>query len=416
MNNCKEYDCDIAIIGAGPAGSIAALKLSQAGHRVILIEKDDVFKDKPCGGGITFRILNRFPYLKAAINSVILNRVSEVCLYSPSFHMIKSKSDSPFYLMVRRSEFDKVLIDQCINAGTTVLESSRVTQVKPTPDMVELNTHDGIRIMAKCVIGADGVNSVTTRSVGLDRKEKNNFAVCLLKETADEPAEVMAQDCMHVFYGYKTVIGYGWVFPKKECINVGFGVAANNKVNLQELWHDFVKELRNRGIVSHSFTSQGFRGGVVPIGGPLPKTYSSRVILCGDSAGFVNSYTAEGIYYSMVSGEIAAKVISQALNENDLSDIRLGEYQREWKKEIGTELQKSLLISEAVLKKPERIEKVIEIGNRDSKTRQVLANYSVGNIDYPHLKNFVLRRLFPIYIKWKTETAWQKIKGVLKNM
>lgn len=409
------YICDVAIIGAGPAGSTAALNLARAGHHVILLEQKNIQKDKPCGGGITFRILNRFPYLREGIDSVTLNRVSEVCFYSPSFHAIESQSGEPYYLMVKRNEFDSMLVDRCIESGVTVLESSRVTHVDRTQSIVEVMTRNGSRVVARSVLGADGVNSITARSVGLDeRGGRTGRAVCLLRETSDEPEEIMAQKCMHVFYGYKQVMGYGWVFPKKHCINVGFGVAANSKIRLQELWHDFVNELKKRRIVSRSFSSQGFKGGIVPIGRPFAKTYSDRVLLCGDAAGFVNSYTAEGIYYSMVSGEIAAKVLSNALNEDDLSASRLREYQREWSKEIGSELEKSFLISEALLKKPARIEKVIEIANRDFKIKQILADYTVGKIDYPRLKSFVLKRMFPFYLTWKTKAVLEKVIGSLK--
>jgi geranylgeranyl reductase family protein len=414
IKNNKIYD--VAIVGAGPAGSLAGMNLAQAGYDILIFEKEIFPRDKPCGGGISTRVLTRFPYLKNEIESVVLNSVYEVSLYSPKFNIVNSNSPEPFYLMVRRKDFDSVLFNKCIKSGATVYYSSKVNKIAITKEYVELITQNGLTFRAKAIIGADGINSIVARHTGLNLNwPKDKIAICLVKETDEEPEEVLNQKRMYVFYGYKGIPGYGWVFPKKQCINLGIGVLANNKNGITNLYREFIQELKKQKIISVSFNPEGFKGWTLPIGGPLSKTYSKRVVLCGDAAGFVNSYTAEGIFYSMISGEIAAKVLTKALKEDDLTEGRLAEYQKIWKQEIGGELEKSSLISQLLLKYPTRIERVIKIANRDSETRRILSQYSVGKVDYHTLRVFLLKQLLPLYLGWKLRKFFMKIKSYLKQ-
>lgn len=402
MTDNTENTYDVIVIGAGPAGSLAALNLAGAGYRVAIVEKNGISRNKVCGGGITSRILKRFPYLKKDIDAITLNEISEIRFYSPTLKTIRSISDNPFYLMVERTRFDSMLIGKCRKSGVTLIPSSKVTQVIIGKKSVEVATQDGSRMTAKAVIGADGTNGITARLTKLNpRWPRNGIGICIVKETAGEPPELMDRKGIHVFYGYDRKAGYGWVFPKKECINVGVGIIAGKRINMRGLWKNFVQELKTREIVSRSFDDNGFKSGILPMGGPLSKTYSDRLLLCGDAGGFVNSYTAEGIYYSMVSGETAAFALIGALKDNDLSEKRLGEYQRLWKNEIGTELEKAGRIGRVVLEKIDLVDRIVAIANHDDRTKRALTDYSIGNIGYRDVKKAVLKQALPLYLELK---------------
>jgi len=393
---------DVIVVGGGPAGSIAAINLSCAGYQVAIIEKNRLFGNKACGGGITSRILKRFPYLRSDIDAVTLNTISEIYFYSPTLKVVRNKSDIPFYLMVERVGFGSMLMEKCRNSGVTVIPSSKVTRVIIGKKAAEILTRDGLRITARAVIGADGTNSITARSTGLNTGwPKKSLGVCVVKEIPEEPDGLMDRKAIHVFYGYDRKTGYGWVFPKKKCINVGIGVVDGSSIKIRELWKSFVGELKTQGIISPSFSDDNFKGGVLPMGGPLSKTYSNRVLLCGDAGGFVNSYTAEGIYYSMVTGELAATTLIKALEENDLSEKRLEEYQQMWKNEIGAELEKACRISRVVLGEIDLVDKIVTIANHDDRTKQALTDYSVGNISYQDVRKVVLKRALPLYLECK---------------
>jgi flavin-dependent dehydrogenase len=87
-----------------------------------------------------------------------------------------------------------------------------------------------------------------------------------------------------------------------------------------------------------NFKIENLKGGTLPVF-PLEKTYTDRVMICGDAAGFVNSITGEGIYYAMASGEIAADVATMALHASNTSEQYLSQYQRFWMKEFGKDLK-----------------------------------------------------------------------------
>ena len=103
----KTYD--VIVAGAGPAGATAAKVLGEAGASVLLIDKSAFPRDKPCGGGISVRALERFPYLRSALDKIPTSWVSKVHFESPSGFIVDYRSAEPLYLMIRRCEFDNLL-------------------------------------------------------------------------------------------------------------------------------------------------------------------------------------------------------------------------------------------------------------------------------------------------------------------
>src|ERR1700694_1074303 len=100
---------DVIVVGGGPAGATAAKVLGDAGVSTLLLDKSAFPRDKPCGGGISARVLNRFPYLGNALANIPVNWVTKVYFESPAGFAVDYQSDHPIYLMIRRSEFDNLL-------------------------------------------------------------------------------------------------------------------------------------------------------------------------------------------------------------------------------------------------------------------------------------------------------------------
>src|SRR5437763_9761799 len=96
----------VLVVGAGPAGSVAALTLARAGVPVTLLDRAAFPRNKPCGGGITMRALARFPWLENALGSIDTNFVSRMYLEGPDGHSVTIDADRPAVLMIRRVEFD----------------------------------------------------------------------------------------------------------------------------------------------------------------------------------------------------------------------------------------------------------------------------------------------------------------------
>src|SRR5207245_9964939 len=108
--------------------------------------------------------------------------------------------------------------------------------------------------------------------------------------------------------------GYAYIFPKRDHVNIGIGYVLSYyrhaiEASPYELQRGFVDELRARGVVAGESMRRNFTPFLIPVGGPLRRPGRGRVLLAGDAGGFVNAFTAEGIYYAMVSGDLAARSV-----------------------------------------------------------------------------------------------------------
>jgi flavin-dependent dehydrogenase len=104
----------------------------------------------------------------------------------------------------------------------------------------------------------------------------------------------------------------------------------------------------------------------------------------------VNGFTAEGIYYAMVSGELAGKAAAEACRANEFSAKFLNRYDKACEKEIGEELMKSVEIQHMVLGNPARVDRIVKLAAKDERVRELLTDYSVGRITYRQFKRGML--------------------------
>ena len=159
----------VAVVGAGPAGSTAALKLGEAGLRVLLIDKARSFpREKPCGGGITARALTRLPHVREILDDISVNKLSKMYLESPDGTGMEyaDPNGDPILYLVRRIEFDAALFRRA-SAAAEVALGATVTAMVTDSEAVHLTTADGRNFHARVVIGADSANSVIARLSGL---------------------------------------------------------------------------------------------------------------------------------------------------------------------------------------------------------------------------------------------------------
>ncbi len=137
------------------------------------------------------------------------------------------------------------------------------------------------------------------------------------------------------------------------------------------------------------------KGGVLPIY-PLEKTYSNRVILCGDSAGFINPLTGEGINYAIYSGKIASDVIINGFNKEDLTERFLVKYEKQWKKSFGKDL--SFYMNTAKHWNVDN-EKIFEIISNDENLSKMLLDVLTGNKKISEQKGKIIRRYLKLKMK-----------------
>lgn len=395
---------DIAIVGAGPAGSTAAKFICDKGYKVALIDKSKFPRDKPCGGGLTAHVLKRF---KNIISDDMIDSYSYGgTTFSHSLkYQIKFTNNEPVTTMTLRKNFDYGLVKIAIRAGAKLIEDEKVIDIKIDKDKTTIVTDKGTTIDSDIIIGADGVWSLVAKKIGL-RKKNNPIGLCVFEEY-ELDKEMLDKYFGELRLGYihskfDNLNGYGWVFPKNKHINIGIGELDynpqqnKNKTNLKNVYYNYISTLKKQKLIPEKIKINNIKGGAFPII-PLNKTYSKRVILVGDAAGFVNPVSGEGIYYAMASGQLAAETIQNALESKDASEKFLSKYQKNWKKDFGKELR--LMYWFAKRQSRTKSEKNFRLLKDDEKLNQLLSKVMAGHLSFNEYKWKIARRYLYCLIK-----------------
>jgi len=321
-----KFDCDVLVVGAGPAGSVAAYRLAEAGCRVILIDAGTFPREKACGGGVQQRALGHLPIDARGVFK------SSLCGTNFSFALrdrFSKTSQSPLVYGVLRTEFDEFLMRGAADRGVEVRERTRLERAELGSDFALAHTSSG-DIRARYIVGADGANSV----VGSLLNERDDFfwQVALYCEIALPRARqhTMPQETMRVDLGTLPA-GYAWLFPKGETVNVGVGGPLAMAKSLRAYFRAF---LRAECLMDGSGPEARISGHMLPTMTERTEVAAGCVLLVGDAAGLVEPLTGEGISHACQSGELAAHTIVSHFGKPDLAMA----YTRLVRDGMGTEL------------------------------------------------------------------------------
>jgi geranylgeranyl reductase family protein len=413
----------VLVVGAGPAGATAARTLARAGVTVRLLDRSKFPRNKPCGGGVSLRVLKRFPYLAAELSRIATHTVSRLYLEGPGGESTVIESDGPAALMIRRVEFDALLVDLAREAGAELIGDVDIVRVSTIASGVVLESRDGRTFEAPVVIAADGVHSVIARRLGLNSGwPASRVALDMMEETPREQLRDIDPSTLWVSYGHPPSLagdrqqasrqaheGYAYVFPKRDHVNVGIGYVLDHYRNAidespYELQRGFVDHLRRRGVMEGESVRRNFTPFIIPVGGPLRRPGKGRVLLAGDAGGFVNGFTAEGIYYAMVSGDLAARTITSTPARARAKLAR--RYQRAVQREIGAELRDSVLIQRYLFADRRRIADVINGASQEPELTRLILDFAVGRLSYSALRWRVLARV----PRLAAHLAWGRLK------
>ncbi|TFG11304.1 NAD(P)/FAD-dependent oxidoreductase [Candidatus Thorarchaeota archaeon] len=366
---------DVAIVGAGPAGSTCARYLARAGHDVILIDKEEFPRDKPCGGGFSSDIIDEFSYLKDKTDEFLDGICKVGILHSPNRRIsLHSRVEMAVAL---RTKFDAALFDAAVEAGVNTRQKSFVKGVQIKKDKVTIHLSSGDQIDCKAIVGADGVNSIVARKTGLNKMwSTKDVTPCRVSEIPVEQKEIdemySKERRYHFFANFNNLPGYGWIFPKLKTVNVGIGVMGPKATGLPMLFQRFIGFLEYKGLLPLNSDISAAKGAIVPTGGTIDRTSCERCILMGDAAGMVNPLTGGGIGYAMQAGRIGAKVLSKHLQEDNLSKDALKIYDELWRAEFGHEIGPLKLVQR--LFTSSFTSALFEIGSRDDELQKMVAS------------------------------------------
>src|SRR5438874_9510531 len=227
-------DRAVTVVGAGPAGATAARRLAMAGHPVRLLDRRPFPRQKPCGGCISLRVLSRFPYLESELMHIATHTVRRLHLEGPEGRSTVIESDKPTVLMIRRVEFDDLLVSLAVKAGAELVTGVDIVQARETPQGTELTARDGREFEAPAVIAADGVHSIVARRLGLNPGwPPSSVALDMMEETPRSALRDIDPSTLWVSYGHQpaghqppggaAAEGYAYIFPKRDHVNVGIG-------------------------------------------------------------------------------------------------------------------------------------------------------------------------------------------------
>ena len=299
---------DVAIVGTGPAGAMAAIELADSGLNIIILEKEELPRHKPCGGLISANILELIDLKEEYF---IANKVQSIH-YQHNYkdEYIRKLSGKGEVLLVNRNEFDYALLGKAILSGgdfIRVLNKTTVSGVKQLSDKVIISLDNSKKIEVKYLIAADGAFSKIAKSVGL--MNNRNFALALDAEiiTSDKFYEEH-RDTMIMNY-FCLPYGYGWIFPKEnKKFSCGVGTWGKN-INLKKELDKFISQ----SFPENSIEKMEIYGHPVPLFQGTEQIAKDRVFLTGDAASLVDPVSGEGIRFALLSGKIAAGLIRDEL-------------------------------------------------------------------------------------------------------
>jgi geranylgeranyl reductase family protein len=326
------YVYDVLVVGGGPAGLYAADRLARAGRSVALFEEHpQIGLPVHCTGLLASEAFARFALPREAV--LVEHRATR--FRSSSRDELSYSVTPPETVVVDRSRFDQGLAAQALAAGARLFAGARVVRIQrhrggvairlagtgPTPQVVR----------GKLLILATGATYYLHKELDLDLPGR-------FVQTAQVEADFVEATEVEVYFGNSIAPGsFAWIVPftRHDRCRARIGLMSDKDAE-----RHLLRFLQSPSVAPRlqGDEPERFRRRPIPLA-PLARTFSERVLVVGDAAGLTKPTTGGGIYYSLLSAELAATVAHQALEARDFSARFLSQYQQAWQGRLGGELR-----------------------------------------------------------------------------
>jgi len=385
-NRTQGADCDVVVVGGGPAGLIAARELATAGFGVVVLEEHEVIgAPVHCTGVLGLDAFDELGLSRRAI----VGAADAARFVSPNGATVVIDAERVRAAVVDRAIFDRDLAASAIDAGATIQTGVRVVGVTRGPQSVTISTADragvepagvepgvepagvepgveragvepgveragvepgveragvepgveragvepGVEIVARAAVLACGASYRFNRALGLG-------VPSVIVHSAQLEVPFPPLDQVQVHFG-RTIApgGFAWVVPFEREGTTFARVGLLCERDAGARFRTFATSIRAAHSLSDVWPTPRLR--VLPLG-PVARTWTDRILAVGDAAGLVKPTTGGGIYYGLLTGHLAAGVLAEALGEDRLGARRLKEYERRWRARLGPEIRAGL--------------------------------------------------------------------------
>jgi len=361
---------DIAVVGAGPAGLIAARDAAEEGAAVTVFEEhEEIGVPCHCAGLLSLKGLTEINV--PSDESFVQNKVKGAHFFSPSKLSFTVEKDEPVACVVNRVNFDRFLAKQATQAGANLKLNSKVKNIKRLNGKIFLTCNFGT-VKADIIVDAEGVASHLIKGIGLQPLPTRRLLPALQYDLKGVNLDV---DYVEIHVGREVAPHFfAWVIPLDEnSARVGLACEGDSP---HEKLERFIEKRFKGDNLTHIYT----RSGLVITCGPVPRSFDDNFIAVGDVAGQVKPTTGGGVIWGGVCAMIAGRVAAEAVEARDPAQSFLRNYEILWRKRLDKEVKLTLLARKIADRLSDKtVDKIFEAIARSNLQEEVSLE---GDIDF----------------------------------
>jgi len=341
----KDLEADVVVVGAGPAGSIAAWKLAENDLDVIVLEKkQEIGTPKRCAEGIN--ILGLTGVGVELDDRWAVNEINGAHLYAPSGKKLPIDNLKTTGYVLERKIFEKDLAKKAIQAGARYMMKTQAKDVLKKDEKVvgvkAEQMREQFKIKTGLTIACDGVDSMIAKKAGLDSINKmSDYHSGYQYEMAGVNTK---ENVLSLYFGNQVAPkGYVWIFPKGDTVaNVGIGILGEKSGEGNRARDYLDRFIQDHPEIFEDASPIEVNAGGIPVKQDMKSFVKDGFMVVGDAAQQVNPIHGGGIALAMKAAKIAAEEATQALEEDNVSRERLRKYEERWRETEGKRLKRLL--------------------------------------------------------------------------